>query len=162
MSDDATVDAPYLITASVSDGVGNTASVTYAFDVFNNVPSIGWAPTPNVFCSQDEDDLTVGGELQTQFFHNGNGFYSNGGTVKLCVARTDNAAVVIDGVELTEACAVGLNVAPSALGTKEFLCGLARIPTCGHAGCRSADQTSIADKTFMTLPDGELISTLGR
>ena len=44
----------------------------------------------------------MGGELQTQFFHNGNGFYSNGGTVKLCVARTDNAAVVIDGVELTK------------------------------------------------------------
>ena len=127
---------------------GATASVTYAFDVFNNVPSIGWAPTPNVLGFR-EDDLTVGGELQTQFFHNGNGFYSNGGTVKLCVARTDNAAVVIDGVELTEACAVGLNVAPSALGTSNFLRIRARIPTvrsCGVSFCR-LKQASLT-KTF--------------
>ena len=31
-----------------------------------------WAPAPNVLLSS-EDDLTVGGELQTQFFHNGGG-----------------------------------------------------------------------------------------
>ena len=85
-SDDATVDTAYLITASVSDSVGNTASVTYAFDVFNNVPSIALAPTPDSLLSS-EDDLTAGGELQTQFFHNGTGFYSNGGTVRPCANR---------------------------------------------------------------------------
>ena len=155
-SDDATVDTPYLITASVSDSVGNTASVTYAFDVFNNVPSIAWAPTPDSLLSS-EDDLTAGGELQTQFFHNGTGFYSNGGTVRLCVARTDNAAVVINGVELTEACAVGLNVAPSALGGSAFFAST-NADTNGAVmrGVVLQTQTTSTDRNaLITLPDGE-------
>ena len=56
------------ITASVSDSVGNTASVTYAFDVFNNADHRLVRLQRLMYCSHDEDDLTVGGELQTQFF----------------------------------------------------------------------------------------------
>ena len=81
----------------------------------------------------------------------------------LCVAPTVNAAVNIDGVELTEACAVGSNVAPSALGTSNFFADTSA-DTNGAVmrGFRSADSNRASTKTFMTSAGGEYFLSLRR
>ena len=110
-SDAGTVDVPYQVTASVTDAVGNTSSVTYAFDVFVNVPTIEWNNPPTILTAVSDEDGAAG--LQRRLYNNGASFLV-GGTITLCIASLDGSDVIVDGNPLTSACQVGLESNPDA------------------------------------------------
>ena len=81
-SDEATVDAPYVVTISSTDAVGNTGTASYAFDVFQEIPTIAWnIPPSSVLNSSNDEDPAAG--LQDFLFNTGSAFTINGGSVSL-------------------------------------------------------------------------------
>ena len=81
-SDPNTVDQPYVVTVSITDSVGNTASAAYGFDILGNAPTMEWAAAPTLLNAEDDEDGATAG-LQARLFNSGGDFMSNGGSVSL-------------------------------------------------------------------------------